>query len=164
MNFDEKTYTKLILYILSKSYNKPNLGKTVLCTLLYFIDFNYYEQYGKLLTEETYLKSKRGILPEHFTGTTQNMIDNGLLFLRREPYYNRTIHRYYLTVIPNVRFSEKERQIIDSSLERLIDNNATSMARYARHDPPFYIAGLGERIDCRYVLLRNRQYSIRKNK
>mgnify|MGYP007040153775 CR=1 FL=1 len=92
------------------------------------------------------------------------MIDKGLLFLRREPYYHHTIHRYYLTVIPNVRFGEKERQIIDSSLERLIDNNAASMARYARNDPPFYIARLGERIDCRYVLLRNRQYSIRKNK
>lgn len=164
MNFDEDTYTKLILYILSKSYNKPNLGKTVLCTLLYFIDFNYYEQYGKLLTKETYLKSKKGIKPEHFSKITQDMIDRKQLFLRREPYYNRILHRYYLTVIPHVKFSKKELQIIDPSLDRLIDNNASAMARYTRNDPPFYIARLGEKIDCRYVLLRNMQYSIRIKK
>jgi hypothetical protein len=162
MNFDEKTYTKLILYILSKSYNKPNLGKTVLCTLLYFIDFNYYEQYGKLLTKETYLKSKKGIKPEHFSRITQNLIDRKMLFLRREPYYNRTIHRYYLTIIPHVKFGKKESEIINMSLEKLIDNNATAISKYTRNDPPFYIAGLGERIDCRYVLLRNRKYSIRE--
>ena len=66
MKFDEDTYIDLLLYILSRSYNKPNIGKTVLCTLLYFIDFNYYEQYGRLLTKETYMKSKKGIKPKHF--------------------------------------------------------------------------------------------------
>ena len=162
MNFDEKTYIDLLLYILSRCYNKPNLGKTVLCTLLYFIDFNYYEQYGTLLTKETYTKSKKGIQPKHFSRITQELIDKNQLFLRKEPYYNRTIHRYYLTIIPHVKFGEKELGIIDLSIERLSDNNATMISKYTRKDPPFYIAGLGEEIDCRYVILRNREYSIRK--
>ena len=32
-------YTDLLKYILFKCYNKPNFGKTVLCSILYFIDF-----------------------------------------------------------------------------------------------------------------------------
>ena len=39
----------------------------MLCTILYFIDFNYYEIYGTLLTKETYIKSKKGIKPKHFS-------------------------------------------------------------------------------------------------
>lgn len=59
MHFDKKEYTKLLNYILSNSYDKPHVGKTVITTTLYFIDFNYYEAYGKSLTKETYQKHKK---------------------------------------------------------------------------------------------------------
>ena len=112
MNFDKDTYIKLIIYILSKCYNKPNLGKTVLCNILYFIDFNYYEIYGTLLTKETYIKSKKGIKPNHFLEITRELIEKKKLFLRKEAYYNRIIHRYYLTIIPQAKFAERELEIM----------------------------------------------------
>ena len=62
------------MYILFKCYNKPNIGKTVLCTVMYFIDFNYFELYGTYLTKETYIKSNRGIKPKHFRKITQDLI------------------------------------------------------------------------------------------
>ncbi len=164
MNFNYEKYVQIILYILIKSYNRPHIGKTVLCTLLYFIDFNYYEIYGKLLTKETYIKSKKGIKPKHFNQVTQDLIDKKQLFLRREPYYNRTIHRYYPTIIPDLKIDEKELEIIELSIEKLADSNASEISQYTKYDPPLTIASFGEEIDCRYVLLRNRQYSIRKIK
>ena len=164
MNFDKDTYIKLIIYILSKCYNKPNLGKTVLCNILYFIDFNYYELYGTLLTEETYIKSKKGIKPKHFLEVTQDLISKKQLFLRKEPYYNRTIHRYYLTIIPQAKFDKKEQELIDSCINRFSNHNATSIGKYTRNDPPFSIAKLGEKIDCRYVFSRNSIYSAMKIK
>ena len=164
MKFDREIYIQLLLYILFKCYNKPNIGKTMLCNLLYFIDFNYYEQYGEMLTKETYIKSKNGIKPKHFHEITQDLIAKKQLFLRKEPYYNRIIHRYYLLVIPQVKFSKQQLQIINLSIERLSDNNATSIGKYTLKDPPFNYARLGERIDCRNVLFRNREYSIRKIK
>ena len=162
MNFDKDTYIKLIIHILSKCYTKPHVGKTVICTILYFIDFNYYEMYGTLLTKETYIKSKKGIEPKHFLKVTQDMIEKNQLFLRKEPYYNRTIHKYNLTVIPQARFSKKELEIIDLSIERLIDYNASSIAKYARNDSPLNIAKLGDEIDCRYVFSRRKEYSMMK--
>ena len=151
MNFDEDTYIRVIIHILSRCYNKPHIGKTVLCCMMYFIDFDYYRRYGKLLTKETYIKSRKGILPKHFAQVTRNLIDEKKLFLRREAYYSRTIHRYYLTVIPQARFSEKDLEIINLNIDKLINHNASSIAKYIRNDLPFSIAELGDEIDCRHV-------------
>ncbi|WP_406534754.1 type II toxin-antitoxin system antitoxin SocA domain-containing protein [Methanobrevibacter sp.] len=164
MKFNRDKYIDLILYILSQSYDKRHFGKTVLCSLLYFIDFNYYELYGQLLTKETYIKSKRGIEPKHFREITEELIANKQLFLRKEPYYHRTIHKYYPTIIPTLKFSAEELEIIDFSIRQLSDNNASAMIKYAKKDPPIIIADFGENIDCRYVFSRNDEYSARKIK
>ena len=128
----------------------------MLCSILYFIDFDYYETYGTLLTKETYIKSKKGIKPKHFIEVTQDLIDKNKLFLRKEPYYNRTIHRYYLTIIPQAKFSEKELEIINLNINKLINHNASSIAKYIRNDAPFSIADLGENIDCKHVFSRKK--------
>ena len=80
MHFDKKEYTKLLNYILSNSYDKPHVGKTVITTTLYFIDFNYYEAYGKSLTKETYQKHKKGINPMHFTKITEELIEKNKIY------------------------------------------------------------------------------------
>ena len=162
MQFNRDKYIDILMYILAKCYNKPNLGKTVLCSILYFIDSNHYELYGKLLTKETYIKSKRGIKPAHFKEITEELIANKQLFLRKEPYYNRTIHRYYLTIIPSLKFSKQELEILDFSINHLCDNNANSILKCAIKDPPLIIADFGENIDCRYVFCRNNEYTAKK--
>ena len=89
MNIDKNKYTEILFYILSQSYNKPHLGKTVLCTLLYFIDFNYYELYGKLLTKETYIKSKKGIKPEHFNKITEELIGKKTAIFKKRTLFQQ---------------------------------------------------------------------------
>ena len=159
MRFKKEKYIDLILYILSKCTNKPNFGKTVLCSIMYFIDFNYYEVYGELMTNETYVKSKRGIKPQHFREISQEMISKNYLFFRKEPYYNRIIHKYYPTIIPNIKFTPEELEIINRCINNLSNNNASSITRYAIKDPPITVAKLGEEIDFRYVFSRNGEYS-----
>lgn len=162
MKFNRQKYIDLIFYILSQCYNKPQIGKTIICCLLYFIDFNYYELYGQLLTKETYIKSKKGIKPKHFNEVTNELIEKKQLFLRKEPYYHRILHKYYPTIIPTPQFSEKELEIIDFAISQLSNNNASTMIRYAIRDPPISIADFGEDIDCRHVFSRNEKYSARK--
>lgn len=152
------------MYILFKTYNKRSFGKTVLSTIMYFIDFNYYELYGRLLTKETYIKSKKGIEPVHLHEITQDLISKNQMTMRKEPYYNRTIHRYYPTIIPTCKFSKKELEIINLVLSRLSNSNAHTITKYVKYDSPLIIAEFGENIDCRYVFSRNENYSILKNK
>lgn len=164
MEFNREKYIDILMYILFKSYDKRNFGKTVITTVMYFIDFNYYELYGELLTKETYIKSKKGIKPKHFREITQELISKKQLFMRKEPYYNRTIHKYYPTVLPACRFNEKEQKIIDTTMKKFSNNNAHSISRYAKYDPPLIVAEFGENIDYRYVFSRNQNYSKIKNK
>ena len=162
MKINEEKYVNLILYILFRCCNKPNLGKTVLCTVMYFIDFNYYELYGEFLTKETYIKSKRGIKPKHFRKITESLIAKNQLFMRREPYYNRTLHRYYPTVIPTPSFSPKELIVINSCIRRLSDDNAYTITKHAFTDTPLMKAELGGEINYGDVFLRDRKHH--KNK
>ena len=160
MNFNRTKYIDLIMYILSQCSYKPNFGKTVLCSILYFIDFGYYELYGELLTNETYIKSKRGIKPKHFFEVTDDLISKKQLFLRKENYYSRKIHRYFPTIIPTPKFSPQELEIINFAINRLSNSNASTITRYAVHDPPITVADFGEDIDFRYVFSRDRKYSL----
>lgn len=162
MKVNEEKYTNLIMYILFRCCGKPNLGKTVLCTVMYFIDFDYYERYGEFLTKETYIKSRRGIRPKHFRKITQKLIDKDKLFLRKEPYYNRILHRYYPTVIPTPKFSQRELAVINSCIRNLSDNNAYTITRHAWADKPLVKAELGCEIDYDDVFLRDENYSINK--
>ena len=158
MKFNEEKYVNLIMHILFTCSGKPNLGKTVLCTVMYFIDFDYYERYGEYLTKETYIKSRRGIRPKHFSKITQNLIERKQLFLRKEPYYNRILHRYYPTVIPTQKFSRKELLVIDTCIRRLSDSNAYAITRHAWADRPLMNAELGDEISYDDVFLRNEKH------
>lgn len=160
MRLKREKYIDLILYILTQTCTKPNFGKTVLCSILYFIDFNYYELYSELLTNETYIKSKIGIKPLHFREISQELISKNYLFFRKESYYNRTIYKYYPLIIPDITFSPEELEIINYSINKLSDNNASSITKYAVRDPPITVADFGDEIDFRYVFSRNNEYSI----
>lgn len=150
------------MYILFKCSNKPNLGKTVLCTVMYFIDFGYYELYKEFLTKETYIKSKKGIKPKHFRKVTESMIAKNQLFLKRKPYYNRILHRYYPTIIPTSKFTPRELAVINSCIRKLSDDNAYTITRYAFHDRPLMKAELGEEIEYGNVFSRDEKYSMNK--
>ena len=160
MIFKREKYVDLIMYVLSKCTSKPNFGKTVLCSILYFIDFGHYERYGELMTNETYIKSKTGIRPQHFNEISTDLISKNQLFFRKEPYYNRMIHKYYPMIIPDIKFTPEELEIINHSINKLSNSNASSITRYAIRDPPIIIAKPGEEIDFRYVFSRNSEYSI----
>ena len=164
MELNREKYIDLITYLLFKTCNKRNSGKTVISTIMYFIDFNYYELYGKLLTKETYIKSKKGIKPKHFNEITNELISKKQIYMRKEPYYNRTVHKYYLTIIPNCKFTKNEQRIIDSTLQQLSDNNAHSISQYAKYDSPLIMADFGESLDYRYVFSRSENYSKIKKK
>ncbi|MBE6505583.1 MAG: DUF4065 domain-containing protein [Methanobrevibacter millerae] len=162
MAFKKNEYTKLLSYILSNCYDKPHVGKTVIITALYFTDFNYYELYGKSLTKETYLKSKKGIQPKHFNKVTEELIERKKIFFRKEPYYHTTLHKYYLKEIPNIKYPEKKRNIINTSIRYLITRNATSLLKYVSNDPPFKNTDYNQEIDYNNVYFRDSRYSVRK--
>ena len=97
MKFNKEKFIAVLSYIVSRCENKSNVGKTVICKLLYFSDFNFYELYEKAITNETYIKFERGPFPDHFKSITDEMINKGDLIISKQPYHgDTTIHKYYL--------------------------------------------------------------------
>ena len=52
-----EVFRQVILYVLNKVGNEPNVGEKVLHKLLYFIDFDYYEKFEENLMGETYIRN-----------------------------------------------------------------------------------------------------------
>ena len=154
MKINKEKYIELLMYLLTQCYNKPHVGKTVLCSLMYFIDFNYYDHYGKYMTKESYVKSKKGIQPKHFKDITHELISDEKLFLRKEDYYHRTLHRYYPLIIPTAEFDENELKTIKSIITKLSDYNALNITKYAHKDPPLILTDFGDTIDYKHVIYR----------
>lgn len=65
MDFDKDKFKEVLHYIIHKCGAKNNVGKTVLYKLSYFWDFNFFELYERLLTNESYRKLPRGPAPIH---------------------------------------------------------------------------------------------------
>ena len=66
MEVNIEKFKKLLHYVISRCGSNPNVGKTVIYKLLYFIDFNYFEINEESLTNETYIRLPHGPAPTHF--------------------------------------------------------------------------------------------------
>ena len=54
-----KTQRNTFVYFRKFSEHCPNIGEAVICKILYFIDFDYYEKYEEQLIGATYIKKSR---------------------------------------------------------------------------------------------------------
>ena len=95
MEFDKEKFKCVLSYIINRCENKKNVGKTVICKLLYFSDFNYYEKYETSITNETYIKYERGPYPQHIDEIINEMINEDIVVIEKKPYFGTTIHKYF---------------------------------------------------------------------
>ncbi len=78
---------QLIIYISTKLTAKQNFGETLLNKLLYFIDFDYYERTGSLITDETYVKLPYGPIPNDMKKILTSMQKDGLIKITTREYF-----------------------------------------------------------------------------
>lgn len=69
---NEKKYKNAILFFARKIQN-GTLGKVKLMKLLYFLDFDYFEKYGKSITGDEYLRFEHGPVPHMAKGLLDKM-------------------------------------------------------------------------------------------
>ena len=60
---NEKKYKHIILFFANKIKN-GTLGKLKMMKLLYYLDFDFFEKYGKSVTGDYYLRWERGPVPK----------------------------------------------------------------------------------------------------
>lgn len=162
--FEEKKLKNVLLYILETCGGKPNLGETVLYKLLYFIDFDHYEQYGKPVTGLTYIHQQFGPVPlqTQYSVVIEIMKRRNELKIFLQEYFGKKQKRY--VALKNHELgvlSEKEKQSALSVLNRCSDMGATEITHYVHCDIPWKITKNGDVIP--YQLVFDREFPFAKH-
>ena len=158
---NETKFKEVLLYILNKVAEKPNVGETVLYKLLYFIDFNYYEKYEEPLTGASYMKNQYGPTPKEFKAITEDMIGKEIEKKTRDYYGHPQTYYTPLRKADLKKLTPQEVGEIDSVLEKLSDMNAAEISEYSHHDVPWITTEDLDIIDYESVFYRTREYSVR---
>ena len=161
-SFDKDKLKNVILYILEKCGGKPNIGETVLYKLLYFIDFDNFEIFGKPITGMNYVNRQFGPVPavKEYINTVGEMIDYEQLKVFAQEYYGLTQKRYVALVnYDSDSLSLREVRVIDSVINRLSNMGAREIEKYVHEDAPWKLTKEKEIIPYFLAFERNAPYA-----
>lgn len=147
--FEPDKLKNILLYVLEKCGGKPNLGETVLFKLLYFIDFDYFEEMGRPITGLNYVHRQFGPVPDskEYCAVVEKMVKSNQLKIFMQEYYDLTQKRYVaLTNYEEESLCLKEIKVIDSIINRLSDLNARKIEDYVHEDAPWKLTNDGQTI------------------
>ncbi len=152
----------VVLYILERCAGKPNVGETVLYKLLYFSDFDNYEQYEEHLTGSEYRKLPFGPVPQKLDHLISRMMVNGQLKRIKTEFHGFPQTRYIPLEKPDLtRISAAEKSVIDRVIDRFSDWSASAFSEYSHRDMPWKASEEGEIIDYELVFYRKPPYTVR---
>ncbi len=159
-------FKEVLLYILEKVGARPNIGEAVVCKLMYFIDFDYYEKFEEQLIGAEYIKNHFGPTPAAFPEIVAQMEKEGDLVHVTKKYFQHDQKKYLplrkskLETSPD--FTAREKELIDNEIERFKDFNATQMRDYSHKDVPWMGADDMQSIDYEAVFYRTPEFSVRQ--
>jgi len=155
-------FKEVLLYILEEIGARPNVGKAVLCKLLYFIDFDYYEKYEEQLMGATYIKNHFGPTPPAFPDIVKEMEEQGDLMSVKAKHYQYEQQKFLPLRKPELKdLSAREKELIDKNIQRFKDFTAKNMQEYSHKDVPWITAEDGHVIDYESVFYRTPEFSQR---
>lgn len=163
--FDEKKFEQVLHYLVAKTGNFPNVGKTVLYKLLYFTDFDFYELNEIPLTGETYRKLERGPAPTHFTLAIEHLKKAGMITECKQDHagFKDNLIKFMAVKEPEVDLlSATEIQHITKVIGRIGNMSATQVSAYSHEDMPWKASAIGEDINYELVFYRSPAYSVRE--
>lgn len=159
-----KKLRQVLLYISEQVGAKPNVGATVINKLLYFIDFDYYEKYGKSITGLSYIRNHYG--PTAHMPTISSMIEQmekaGELEVVETPYFKHKQKKYLPRESADLtQLDARESAHIDAELDRLGGMSATELSDLSHLDMPWLATKPGEEIDYQLAMYRTVATSVR---
>lgn len=156
-------FKEVLLYILEKIGARPNIGEAVVCKLMYFIDFDFYEKFEEQLIGAKYIKNHFGPTPVAFPEIVAKMEEDGDLTRVTKKYFQHEQKKYLPRRSANLsKFSAQEKELIDWEIERFKDFNATKMRNFSHKDVPWIGADDLQLINYEAVFSRTDEFSVRQ--
>ncbi|MBU1046696.1 DUF4065 domain-containing protein [Patescibacteria group bacterium] len=158
---NEKKFKQVLLYVISKVGNRPNIGQTALYKLLYFIDFDYYEKTQQYLIGATYIKNTHGPSPVSFAKISRDLKNKGELVEVNSKFFGFDQKKYMITSEPEVSLlNASELKHIDDELVRLASKTAKELSELSHIDTPWRVANEREVLNYRHVFYRPDETSV----
>lgn len=156
-------FKNVLLYLLDKVGAKPNVGETVLYKLLYFIDFDYYEKYGKSLIGALYIKNHFGPTPVSFKKIVETMQEDDQLDVVSGKFFKYKQRKYMPRVEPNLAgINAQELEHTNDVIQRLGDKTAKELSEYSHKDTPWLATKLGKPIEYQLAMYRTTETSVKE--
>lgn len=156
-------FKEVLLYILERIGARPNIGEAVVCKLMYFIDFDFYEKFEEQLIGAKYIKNHFGPTPVAFPEIVAQMEQDGDLTRVTKKYFQHEQKKYLPRRSADLsNFSAQEKELIDWEIERFKDFNATKMRDYSHKDVPWIGADDLQPINYEAVFSRTDEFSVRQ--
>jgi len=156
-------FKEVLLYILERIGARPNIGEAVVCKLMYFIDFDFYEKFEEQLIGAKYIKNHFGPTPVAFSEIVAQMEQDGDLTRVTKKYFQHEQKKYLPRRSADLsNFSAQEKELIDWEIERFKDFNATKMREYSHKDVPWIGADDLQPINYEAVFSRTDEFSLRQ--
>ncbi|MEA2088922.1 MAG: Panacea domain-containing protein [Patescibacteria group bacterium] len=161
---NEKKYYNVILFFANKIQN-GTLGKLKMMKLLYFLDFDFFEKYGKSVTGDKYLRWENGPVPKMAEKIMKQMSGDDIKILRRKVGigYNDQQHIEALKNFDLKLFSKEELMMMDEIADKWEKFSGTEMKNASHGEAPWIATKPNEIIDYNLTYYRNKYGEMDKD-
>ena len=161
---NEKKYHNIILFFANRIKN-GTLGKLKMMKLLYFLDFDFFEKYGKSVTSDKYLRWEKGPVPRKAEQIIKQMNGVDIKISRRKVGngYNDQQHIKALKIFDLNLFSKEELIMMDEIADKWEKFSGAEMKNASHGEAPWIATKPNEIIDYNLAYYRNKYGEMDKD-
>ncbi len=156
ISFNKEKYKAALLYI-SNSL-KGIEGKKKAYKLFYFLDFDFFEAYGKSFTGDTYKALEMGPAPIYFDSIVQELIDEGKIEIkkvRKSPTHENDTVIFKPLTNTDYSFTKEEKSMLDRIIELYGNQTGTNLEKLSHAEAPYNAVDLYQIIPYEYSIYRD---------
>ena len=163
VKINEKKYKNAILFFAKKIQN-GTLGKLKLMKLLYFLDFDFFEKYGRPVTGDEYLRFEYGPVPRMGEKMLKKMSGSEIRITKRKVAYglNDQMHIEALKDFDLSVFTKEELLMLEEVADKWERFAGTEMKNASHGEAPWIATKPNDIIDYNLVYYRNKYGEMAK--
>ncbi len=164
VKINEKKYKNLILFFANKIKN-GTLGKLKIMKLLYFLDFDYFEKYGKSITGDEYLRFDYGPVPRTAKRILEKMNGNDIKIINKKVAFGYNDRQLIepLKDFDMSLFSKEELLMMQETAGKWEKFSGTEMKIASHGEAPWIATKPNDVIDYNLAYYRNKYGEMDKN-
>lgn len=164
VKIDEKKYKNIILFFANRIKN-GTLGKLKTMKLLYFLDFDFFEKYGKSVSGDEYLRFEYGPVPRMAEKIIKEMSGKEIKINNKKIGFGYSDQKLIepLEYFGINLFSKEELIIMEETADKWEKFSGAEMKNASHGEAPWIATKPNDVIDYNLVYYRNKYGEMDKN-